>query len=145
MLHYGKKIQPNFQEEKRMIRKISLTVMVAVLMLVAVQAFAEYDRPVVVDAMRMNGKAMGQLNKSIQDKDFFGIADAFFKLAVSSNTIKDFTPPKGSAEQWKEIHTSLVKAAFRGIGAVSAEDLDGIQKAFGEIRAFNNQGHGAFK
>lgn len=119
--------------------------MVAVLMLVAVQAFAEYDGNVVREAMQGNLKAMGELNQAIKAGDFFGIADAFFRLAVSSNSIKDFTPPKGSAEQWKEIHTNLVKAAFRGIGAVSSEDLDGIQKAFGEIRAFNNQGHGAFR
>ena len=128
-----------------MSRKISITIVVVVLMFAAAHAFAEYDRNVVVEAMRANAKWMGQLNRTIQAGDFFGIAEAFFGLATEAEKVRDFTPPKGSAMQWKDIHTSLIKAAFRGIGAVATEDLDGIQKAFGEIRALNMQGHGSFR
>ena len=128
-----------------MVRKGLFIAVILMLVFSASQAFAEYKTGEVIKIMRGNVKLMGQLKKAVAEKYSFGAADAFMELARGSNAIKDYTPKRGSASDWKSTHEALVKAAFRGIGALAADDWDGVNAAFAEIGAANKRGHGDHK
>jgi hypothetical protein len=128
-----------------MLRKGLFIAVILMLVFSASQAFAEYKTGDVIKVMRGNVKLMGQLKRAIADKDSFAAADAFMSLARGSNSIKGYTPKRGSARDWKATHEGLIKAAFRGIGALATDDWDGANKAFGEIAASNKRGHSNHK
>jgi len=67
------------------------------------------------------------------------------ELAKGSNSIKDFTPRKGSQVKWKTIHENLIKAAFLGIGACGKKDIKGLNSSISKIVALNKEGHSNFR
>ncbi len=118
---------------------------VVVLILFATQVFAEYDKDMVVKAMRANGAAMGELKKAAEAGDFFAAAENLMGIAKNVKSLDAVTPPKGSKEEWDKIHGDLIKSAFKGIGACGEEDKENLNKYIDEIGALIKEGHGMFR
>ena len=58
--------------KRRTLFALCLTV---ALMCLAAQAFAEYDKTLVVTAMKANGASMGAIKKALDEGDFFTVAE----------------------------------------------------------------------
>jgi hypothetical protein len=116
-----------------------------VVMLVALQVLAEYDKNLVVNAMRANGTALGGIQKAIGEQNFFGAAEQLMEIAKNIKALDGVTPPKGDKAEWDRIHTALIKAAFKGIGACGEEDVAKLNAAVGEIVGYMKEGHKMFK
>jgi hypothetical protein len=127
-------------------RKFTLiTGLMAVFLFASLLANAEYDREMVVSLMRSNGAAFGALNAAVESGDYFTAAEKLMELAKSSKKLQTVTPPRGSKKQWDRIHTDLIKAAFRGIGAAGEEDSKKLSEAVNEIGALVKEGHSTFR
>jgi hypothetical protein len=124
-----------------MVRRMLLIAFVMMLVFSASQVFAEYNTETVVRVMRGNVKLMGQLKSAIADKDSFTAADAFMELARGANKIKDYTPKRGSSDDWKKTNEQLINTAFRGIGALAAGNWEGVAEAYAEIGGLGKKGH----
>ncbi len=111
------------------------------------EVFAEYNKEEVVKIMRSNGASMGKLKKitGAEEKDFFAAAEILMDIAKSMKSLEKMTPKKGSKEEWDKIHSTLIKAAFKGIGACGEEDAEKLGTALGEIGNLIKEGHGIFK
>jgi hypothetical protein len=118
---------------------------VVVVALLATQVFAEYDKDMVVEAMKSNGAAMGDLKQAAKDEDFFTAAEKLMELAKNMKSLEAMTPTKGSKEDWDKNHGALIKAAFKGIGACGDEDTKALNTYIGEIGTLIKEGHGMFR
>ena len=121
-----------------------VVVCVAMLVMVATQAFAEYDKDMVVKAMKANGASMGVIKKAMKNGDFFTVAENLMQVAQSMKSLDAVTPKNGKKAEWDGIHGDLIKAAFKGIGACGEEDIDKLQMHIGEIGALIKEGHKIF-
>lgn len=125
---------------------VIVMVSVVALTLFAFPAAAqEYDKAAVVEAMRAIGAAMQTINQAMEEDDFYTIGASLMDIAVNMKAMDEQTPKKGSKDEWDAIHSDLIKAAFKGIGACGEEDMDMVKKYFDEVKALNKKGHGAFK
>jgi len=118
---------------------------VVVLLLVSAQAFAEYNKDLVVNAMRANMANLGDVKKAAGDKDFFTAADKLMEIAKTFKSLEAVTPLKGTQADWNKIHGALIKAAFKGIGACGEEDAQKLNAVLDELGALMKQGHGMFR
>lgn len=128
-----------------MTRKYFIALCVTVLALFATQAFAEYDKDMVVEVMRSNGANFGELKEAAEGGDYFSAAEALMQIAKNIKSLEAVTPTEGSKEDWDRIHGNLIKAAFKGIGACGEEDSEKLKMYIGEIGAFIKEGHGIFR
>ena len=126
-------------------KRYVLSVCLVVLMVFATQVFAEYDKDMVVKVMKSNGKAMGELKKAAEDKDFFMAAEKLMEVAKNMKSLEKMNPTKGSKEDWDKNHGTLIKATFKGIGACGDEDAEALNTYIGEIGALIKEGHGMFR
>lgn len=124
-----------------------LVLCVVALTVFAAQTFAEYDKEKVVAAMKENGANMGKLKKIMEaeERDFFAAAEALMTIAKNMKSLDEMTPEEGSKEEWDKNHSTLIKAAFKGIGACGEEDAEKLGMAIGEIGKLIKEGHGMFK
>jgi hypothetical protein len=60
-------------------------------------------------------------------------------------SISEYSPARGTDESWDKIFDGFLNSVYRGIGACGTQDIDGLNKAFAELRAFNSEGHKAHK
>jgi hypothetical protein len=125
--------------------KTIIILLVFVLMFVSGQVFAEYNRDVVVNAMRTNGALMGELKSAVAEKNYFDAAEALMGIAQSEKILLSQAPPKGSKAEWDRIHNEIIKAAFRGIGVCGEEDIEQLNMYIVEIGALIKQGHVTFR
>ena len=128
-----------------MMKKVVVVFCSVVFMLFAAQSFAEYDKELVVKVMQANGASMGQLNKAVQDKDFFLAAETLMDIAKGMKLLDSVTPRKGSKEDWDNNHHSLINAAFKGIGACGEQDIDKLNEYVAEVGKLIKEGHGMFR
>ncbi len=126
-------------------QKLLVGALLVILLVVSSQVFAQYDRDAVVSAMRNNAKLMGALNEAAGKKDYFAAAEALMGIAQSTEPLLSLNPPKGSKAVWDRIHTEVIKAAFRGIGACAEEDIAQLNVYIGEIGARIQEGHTTFR
>ena len=126
-------------------RKSLLIVLVMLMVFAAGQVFAEYNREVVVDAMRTNGALMGKLKTALAENHHFDAAEALRGIAQAEKTLISQVPPKGSKAEWDRIHNEIISAAFKGIGAIGDKDMDKVNVHVGEIGALIQQGHTTFR
>jgi hypothetical protein len=126
-------------------KRYVIVLSVVVVVLFATQVFAEYDKDLVVKAMRANGAAMGELKKAAEGKDFFMAAEQLMEIAKNMKSLETMTPKKGSKEDWNKNHNALIKAAFKGIGACGNEDVETLNTYISEIGALIKEGHGMFR
>ena len=118
---------------------------VVVLLLVSAQAFAEYDKDLVVKAMRANVANLGDVKKAAQEGNFFTAAEKLMEIAKTVKSLDAFTPPKGTKEDWDKIHDDLIKAVFKAIGVCGEEDAKKLTTYLDEIGALMKQGHSMFR
>ena len=119
--------------------------LVVVMMFAASQVFAEYDEAKVKDAMKTAMTAMGELGKAAESKDFYVAAEKLMALAQAFKSLESVTPEKGAKEEWDKNHQTLIKSAFKGIGACGEEDQEKLNAAIAEISGLMKAGHGMFK
>jgi hypothetical protein len=127
--------------------KRSITLIAALLFLVLVvpTLSAQYNKELVVQKMRANGALVGQLNAAVGAGDFYAAALRLVDLAQNFKALEATDPPKGSKAEWDRIHADLILAAFRGVGACGAQDLEQLKTEIGAIMALNKEGHAKFK
>ena len=126
-------------------KKYVVVVWVALLVLMATQAFAEYDKDLVVKAMKSNGASMGAIKEATKNGDFFTVAENLMQIAKNMKSLENVTPPKGSKDEWDKNHETLIKSALKGIGACGEEDADKVNQYVGEIGKLIKEGHGMFR
>ena len=119
--------------------------LVAVLMLVSVQLFADYDRESVVKVMKANGALMGKLKQAAKSGDYFAAAEALMGIAKGMKSLETVTPKRGSKAEWDRNHKALIDAAFKGIGACGEKTGDALNRYIGEISALLKKGHSMFR
>ena len=119
-----------------------ITAIVLALFLIATSiAFGEYDRDLVRTVMRDNVAHMGDLTKAARNDDFMAAGQALMKLAEGAFAVREFTPAKGTSEQWTETWDAFIAAAFKGIGACGEQDSRGLDDAIKELKKLNGEGH----
>ena len=118
-----------------------IVLIVALIMLVSSIGFAEYDRDLVKQVMRDNVSLMGAVSKAAKQEDYLAAGQALMKLAEGAISVKEFTPPKGSADEWEATWDAFIMAAFKGIGACGEEDENGLNDAIKALKKLNGQGH----
>ena len=122
-----------------------LLIVVAALLLVSLQSFAEYNKGAVVKVMRGNVKLMGQIKKTIAADEFLEAADHFWAIAQGMRSIRKYDPRRGAQSAWDDTLENFVRAAYRGIGAAGSKNIDGLNTALKELSDLNKQGHRAHK
>jgi hypothetical protein len=127
-------------------KQIKLSVIFMAALVLTLPAFAQqFDRDLVVKVMHADGAAMGQLGSALNNKDFAQATEKFKILADGMDQIKDFTPPKGSKDDYRKTMLEFIAVANRGIDACSKQDQAGAQVALSDLRALKRQGHGSFR
>jgi len=107
-----------------------------------------YDRKLVVNAMHSFKKIINRelsdstLSMAKKNGDFFHIAEQLMELAKTMKSLEVVTPPLGSKDDWDSIHGKIIEAAFQGIGACGAEDIEKLKSSLNEIKQLEYKGHG---
>jgi hypothetical protein len=122
-----------------------ITVFILLLFIFSAGVFAEYDRDNVKDVMRANVQLMGRIGKAAASEDFTSAAVALMELAQGMISIEEYSPRRGTDESWNSIFEGFLNSVYRGIGACGNQDIDGLNKAFSELKAFNSEGHKSHK
>ncbi len=118
---------------------------IVALTLTATQVFAEYDKEKVVAVMRANGANMGKLKEAAKAEEFFVAAETLMDIAKKMKSLENMIPPKGEKEEWDKNHSTLIKEAFKGIGACGEEDTEKLNAAIQNIGRLIKEGHGMFR
>jgi hypothetical protein len=118
---------------------------VIVFLLITPFLSAQYNRDVVVSAMRDNVRLLGEINAALNAEDFYTAGVKLMEMAEASNTLARMDPPRGSGAEWKRIHEASRAAAFRAVGACGEEDTAKVQAEIANLVALRNEGHGLFK
>ena len=126
-------------------RAFLILTVVASVALLAPNAFAQYNRSAVVDAMRTSYGLVQEIGKASGSQDFYTAATKLMELAQVHKGLAALAPPKGSKAEWDRVHNDLVSAAFRAIGACGERDAAKLQAEMGRIFALNKEGHDKFK
>jgi hypothetical protein len=126
-------------------KRLYFTIGVIVLLLITPQLFAQYNRDAVVSVMRNSYRLIGEINTTANAQDFYTTAVKLMELAEGFKTLEQTPPPRGSRAEWDRIHTELIQAAFRGIGACGERDGKALQAEISKIMAYNQEGHSKFK
>jgi hypothetical protein len=106
---------------------------------------AQYNKELVVQKMRSNGPLVGQLNAAVGAGDFYTSALRLMDLAQNFKALEATDPPKGSKAEWDRINGEVVRAAFRGVGACGAQNLEQLKAEVAAILGFMRDGHAKFR
>jgi hypothetical protein len=126
-------------------QKIILISALLTFLFAGLSAYAEYDREQVVSVMRANVRLLGEAKKAAGAKDYFAAAESLMEMARGMRSIREFSPPKGDAGQWRKTIDDVVNAAFKGIGAAGMRDDAGLAAAVAELGRLSGVGHGQFR
>ena len=120
-------------------------VTLAIIFIVSVSAFAEYNRDHVVTVMRNNMSLMREIGQAAAAEDWILTAQKFFAIAEGMVGILEYDPPKGTKEAWYATIEDFIFTAYVGIGASGARDVEALQEAIGKLRMLNGEGHATFR
>ena len=126
-------------------RRLYVFVALIVFLLITPQLFAQYDREAVVSVMRNSYRLMGEINAAANAQDYYTTAVKLMELAEDFKILEQTPPPRGSRVEWNRIHSELIDAAFRGIGACGEKDSEALKAEISKIMAYNQEGHSKFK
>ena len=126
-------------------RGLLILTVVALVAFLAPQAFAQYNRTEVVNAMRTSAGLVQEISNASGSRDFYTAAVKLMELAQAHRGLTALAPPKGSKAEWDRIHNDLVAAAFRAIGACGEQDAAKLQAEMGRIFALSKEGHDKFR
>jgi hypothetical protein len=120
-------------------------IIVALMSMILVSGFAEYDKDHVVKVMRDNVSLMGEIGAAAGAEDWVMAAQKLYAIADGMVGVMNYDPPRGSKADWTATMGEFVFAAYRGIGACGAKDSEALQESIAELRTLNRQGHGTHK
>ena len=126
-------------------RSIALGLALLFLVVLVPTLSAQYNKDLVVQKMRSNGALVGQINTAVGAEDFYTSALRLMDLAANFKALEATDPPKGSKAEWEQINGEAVRAAFRGVGACGAQDLEQLKAEVGAILALMKEGHTKFR
>ena len=126
-------------------RSIALGLALLFLVVLVPTLSAQYNKDLVVQKMRSNGALVGQINTAVGAGDFYTSAERLMDLAANFKALEATNPPKGSKAEWDRINGEAVRAAFRGVGACGAENLEQLKAEVGAILALMKEGHAKFR
>jgi hypothetical protein len=116
-----------------------------IILIIASVGFAGYNREAVVATMQANAQNMGAIKAAMENQDYFATAEALMAVAVATKPMLEQDPPKGSKAEWDRIHSEIIEAAFRGIGACADENMDAVGAQVGKIGSLIGEGHNLFR
>ena len=123
-----------------------ILVAVAVLFVAAAALlFANYDKAKVVSVMRENRTLVGKVQEALKTSDFAAAETSFKRFAEINDSIKEFTPTKGTKEEWSKVIVNFVTAAKKGAEASAAKDSAKAAEALAQLLAYNKEGHTKFR
>jgi hypothetical protein len=127
--------------------KRSIALALALLFLVGLvpTLSAQYNKDLVVQKMRSNGGLLGQLNAAMGAGDFYTSALRLVDLAQNFKALQAIDPPKGIEAEWDRIFGDLIRAAFRGVGACGAQNLEQLKAEVAAIMTLMKEGHTKFR
>lgn len=125
-------------------KKIFLVVLTMLSVLVPLSA-QTYDRDAVVKVMRVNQVLLGEVKTALGKSDFFAAASGFWKFAEGNESIRKFTPPKGSKTEWDALLGDFVAASLKGVGACGEKDSAKANQLHAELSALMRKGHPLFR
>jgi hypothetical protein len=117
----------------------------ALLVLAAAAAFAEYDKDTVVKVMRSNFASLPKLNAAANSGNYMEAAGYLLTIAQGMYSVKDYTSPKGEKADWDATFKGFLKAAFNGLAACGNENQDALKAAVAELVKFRDTGHKEFR
>jgi hypothetical protein len=112
---------------------------------VAALLFANYDKAKVVSVMRENRVLVGKVQEALKTSDFAAAEAGFKRFAEINESIKEFTPSKGTKEEWDKVLTSFIESAKKGAEAGAAKDSGKATEALQQLLAYNKEGHTKFR
>ena len=92
-----------------------------------------------------NVALMREIGNAAKTEDFQAAGESLMKLAQGMISIQNYSPNRGSQASWDSTFEAFINAAFRGIGACGARDIDGLNTALRELGSLNKEGHRAHK
>jgi hypothetical protein len=126
-------------------RSIALGLALLFLVVLVPTLSAQYNKDLVVQKMRSNGALVGQINTAVGAEDFYASAERLMDLAANFKALEATDPPKGNKAEWDRINGDAVRAAFRGVGACGAENLEQLKAEVAAILALMKEGHAKFR
>ena len=126
-------------------RSIALSLALLFLVVLVPTLSAQYNKDLVVQKMRSNGALVGQITTAVGAGDFYTSAERLMDLAANFKALEATNPPKGSKAEWDRINGEAVRAAFRGVGACGAENLEQLKAEVGAILTLMKEGHAKFR
>jgi len=126
------------------LRKAALVLFLATIAAATITA-QNYDKDTVVKVMRQNVTLLGEIKAALGKGDFFAAGQAFWKFAENMESIRKFTPAKGSKAEWDTVIGEFVFIAMKGVGAAGEKDSVKAGLLLGELQALNKKGHSVFK
>ncbi len=126
-------------------KRLVFAIALAAFLFAGLAVYAEYDREKVVSVMRDNARLLGEAKKAAGGKDYFAAAESLMELARGMRSIREMSPPRGDAGQWRTTIDDVVAAAFMGIGAAGERDDAKLAASLAELGRLGGVGHGQFR
>ena len=120
-------------------------IMLVLVLLGSVSAFAEYDQAKVVAVMRGNLGYIGEISSAAAAEEWVLAAQNLFAISEGMLGIMVYDPPRGTKADWDATLMEFVKTAYLGIGACGAQDVEALQEVIAKLKGLNRQGHGDHK
>jgi hypothetical protein len=121
------------------------TVVLALLLLVATAAAAEYDKGTVQQTMRNNLANLPKLNAAANSGNYMEAAGYLLSMAQGMYAIREYQPPKGEKAAWDATFKAFLKAAFNGLAACGNENQEALKAAVAELTKARDSGHSQFR
>jgi len=122
-----------------------VVVALALLMLGATVAVAEYDKETVQKTMRNNLANLPKLTAAANGANYLEAAGHLLSMAQGMYAIKDYEPAKGEKEAWDTTFKAFLKVAFNGLAACGNEDQAALKAAVAELTKIRDAGHSQFR
>ena len=117
----------------------------ALMAVVSVAAFAEYDKATMQKVMQNNLADLPKLSAAADAARYMEAAGYLLSIAQGMYSIREYTPLKGDNAAWDQTITAFLATAFRGLAACADENQAGLKAAVTELVKLRNQGHAAFR
>ena len=126
-------------------RAWKLWTIAALMAVVSVAAFAEYDKATMQEVMQNNLANLPKLSAAADAARYMEAAGDLLSIAQGMYSIREYTPLKGDKAAWDSVISAFLRASFRGLAACADENQAGLKTAVAELVKLRNQGHASFR
>jgi hypothetical protein len=129
-----------------MSKRITGVVVIALALMVlgATVAFAEYDKATVQTTMRNNLANLPKLTAAANSASYLEAAGHLLSMAQGMYAT-GMTRLKGEKEAWDAAFKAFLKAAFNGLAACGNEDQVALKAAVAELTKIRDASHPQFR